>query len=587
MRCRLKVSRPILIFLFSVLQLHLNGQLRNVYTDSDAANPLLRTSYYSQSEGYAAFQKWIGYTQDSGHSFSKIYLDQTPVYYNGFPLALANGFGISGVTAIDKNKLFVYGSFFATPSILYSLDGGQSFTLVFYSLTFGQGLTEISDVVMQNSGVGYAIDYDRILRTTNSGQTWQVIKTEIGARFSNLQLLKDGQVVVTGYTKIFMGTNQGNSWQIKNTSSTNTGSWFMDINKGWLVKENGEIYFTNNSGVNWQLMNSPEYRIFNRGNTRIRFIDDSTGYALSNPYRVIKTTDSGRIWEPLEREPSSVTDSRYNELFFIDNNQFWAGGEHGLLELTTNAGGITMPISIFKPDVSNITSGVVQLINYSKKGNLFSWYRNGQLFATTYNASYFTSNSIDTIMLVVAKLNYRDTSFTILDNRIKPDPCKAGFSISNDTSLVKLTSNYNSAGVKHYWNFGDSTTDLISINPVHVYQKAGSYQITHKVFNPVDGCSDSSAQSVNIVRTRNCFHGNIKYEADSFYSSKIQFKFVSDPDVEPNPSLAATPSWNFGDGEAENALTPVHVYDSSGTYIVSVTLDTDGRLVSPLSGYLS
>src|SRR5678809_196227 len=52
-----------------------NAQMRQVYIDNiEPDNEIFKLSFYSASEGYVAFRDWIGYTTDSGRTFTKKYI---------------------------------------------------------------------------------------------------------------------------------------------------------------------------------------------------------------------------------------------------------------------------------------------------------------------------------------------------------------------------------------------------------------------------------------------------------------------------------------------------------------------------------
>jgi hypothetical protein len=81
--------------------------MREIYKDTDPNNELVKTSFYSRSEGYAGFTKWVGYTQDSGRTFSRKFITYSNVNYNGNTVNLTFGFTIKGVVATEKSNLFV------------------------------------------------------------------------------------------------------------------------------------------------------------------------------------------------------------------------------------------------------------------------------------------------------------------------------------------------------------------------------------------------------------------------------------------------------------------------------------------------
>ena len=148
--------------------------MRQVYVDNIADNEIYKLSFYSPSVGYVAFRDWIGYTTDSGRTFTKKYITMGNVNYNGYSVNLTFGFGISGVKAFDQNNIIAYGDYGLVPSILYSSNGGNSYTLIFHSQYNPLQLsTGIQDMVFpQNNSIGFATDADRILKTTNQSNIY-------------------------------------------------------------------------------------------------------------------------------------------------------------------------------------------------------------------------------------------------------------------------------------------------------------------------------------------------------------------------------------------------------------------------------
>jgi hypothetical protein len=80
-----------------------------VYLDGTPDNVIKKISFYSPSEGYVAFRDWIGFTNDSGRTFTKKYVTQTNVDYGLNNVNLTFGFSIEGVKAFSQNTVIVYG----------------------------------------------------------------------------------------------------------------------------------------------------------------------------------------------------------------------------------------------------------------------------------------------------------------------------------------------------------------------------------------------------------------------------------------------------------------------------------------------
>lgn len=168
------------IFSFGFLS-RTNGQMRQIYIDTIHSNNEIKSiSFYNGSSGFAAFSDWIGFTLDSGHTFTKKIINYSNVDLNGYYINTIFGFSINGLKAFNKDTLIVYGDYGLVPAILYSTNGGNSFKIAFYSQFDPQSIrTGIEDVTFPaNKNVGYAVDADRVLRSTNYGFSWQVVKTD-------------------------------------------------------------------------------------------------------------------------------------------------------------------------------------------------------------------------------------------------------------------------------------------------------------------------------------------------------------------------------------------------------------------------
>ncbi|MBS1605064.1 MAG: IPT/TIG domain-containing protein, partial [Bacteroidetes bacterium] len=414
----------LVLILTQTCSLSVSAQLRQIHLDANANNSIQKISFYSPSQGFVAFSNWIGFTTDSGHTFTQRPITLSNVNYNGYPVNLTFGFGISGIKAFDQNILIVYGDYGLVPSILYSTDGGNTFKVIYWSqynpLQLSTGIRDM--IFPQNDNIGFAIDADRILKTTDKGLTWSVAGVYPQTFFDFLEAIDDLHVYTfsTGaHTNSMLGTsNGGASWQtVYLPSGPLNYACFVSANNGYAnFADNtggGNTFYTSNGGISWSKKNNSQATPF--GCLKMKFINDSTGYALWG-FEVFKTSDSGKVWEPLPRDNSfSYLGYYFNDLQYYSSvsPQLWAGGGHGFLELSTNGGGIPLPKACFRIDTTNLsTTGIVNLVNYSRPGYSCQWFRNDTLISTTYTTSY-THNPYqlkDTITLIVSNGLHSDTA---------------------------------------------------------------------------------------------------------------------------------------------------------------------------------
>ena len=464
-----------------------NAQMKQAYLDTEASNEIYKISFYSASEGYVAFQNWLGYTADTGKTFTKKYITASNVNYNGYSVNLTFGFTISGVKAFGQNTILVYGDYGFVPAILYSTNGGTSFTLVYHSqynpLQFKTGITDM--IFSQGNSIGYAIDADRILKTINGGLTWQQNATITDSYFTNLEAPDNLNVfaISTQTGRILKTNDGGTNWALQNLPVLNEAKIgcanFLTATTGWLNmydnNNKGYIFKTINGGSNWQLQNNIDATtfLFNK----MKFVDANTGYGLSYQNTIYKTTDGGVIWEPLPRDNNyAYFFYSHKDLYFFNTNQFWAGGAHGFLEYTTNAGGTPLPKAYFNIDTSGLYNlNVVNLRNYSNMNNTFKWYLNDLQLSTSYNSNYNRdiSRLTDKITLIAINGEKNDTltryvSFSppIIINSFTP---KIG---GEGTVVTIYGSNFNSATNVKFG--GIAATSFSVINNTTINATVGS-----------------------------------------------------------------------------------------------------------------
>jgi hypothetical protein len=396
-------------------------------------NNLKRISFYSPNEGYIAStgnsSDFVGYSTDSGRTYIKKYITLNNVNFNGYSVNLTFGFAIEGVKAFNQNRIVVYGDYGWVPSILLSTDGGNTYTLIFHSQFDPWQLSGgINDMIFPTNGnVGYAVDADRILKTTDQGSSWYVIKTDPGAGYDGMEAIDDNNVFAFSRAynanKFIKTTNAGAGWSNVNMPSLAGGNmnypYFINSSTGWINMYDGNngnfIYKTTNGANSWVLLNDAEANPFTCG--KMKFVDANTGYALANEQNTIyKTLNGGVVWEPLQRDNNFVyLGYSHNDLQCLNTNQLWAGGNREFLEMSSNGGGTPLPKAYFKIDTSGYDlTGNVSLKNYSNTGHTFKWYVNDLFLTTTYNATYThnVNNAVDSIKLVVTASNGKKDSVT-------------------------------------------------------------------------------------------------------------------------------------------------------------------------------
>jgi photosystem II stability/assembly factor-like uncharacterized protein len=200
-----------IFFLLSLLPLFGNSQLQHVYIDADEDNGVKCISFINGNQGFVAFEKWIGYTSDGGKTFSEKYITYGNVNYNGFlPVNLTFGFSINGVHALSASDIIVYGHYGFIPAILLSTDQGNTFKLVYHAAmqlsTSNNGILQVQFV--PGTQTGFAIEKDRLLKTSDNGEHWNVLMQNQQSNFNEIMFPTNTIGFVRG-TAFFKVTNGG------------------------------------------------------------------------------------------------------------------------------------------------------------------------------------------------------------------------------------------------------------------------------------------------------------------------------------------------------------------------------------------
>jgi len=132
-------------------------------------------------------------------------------------------------------------------------------------------------------------------------------------------------------------------------------------------------------------------------------------------------------------------------------------------------------------------------------------------------------------------------------------------------SLVNF-SNFSVDGDSYLWDFGDSTTST-NRTPSHIYNRPGIYTVSLIVSSGF-GCSDT------LVRPQ---YIQVLGPETHFIASAFEGCAPFDVNFTDQSRNAVDWSWSFGDGYADIAVNPMHTFQDTGVFTVSlVTQDTAG-----------
>jgi photosystem II stability/assembly factor-like uncharacterized protein len=271
------------------------------------------------------------------------------------------------------------------------------------------GLSGI-DFINVNTGwiTGGGSSLSPILKTTNSGNSWQLISAISNITIADIDFINEDTGWVCGYDgmdpKIYRSTNGGYNW-VSQTVPEQALFFFYTIKfisdtLGLCAGELGQILRTTNGGINWTMLPNPsQYDNIND----IFFINSSTGW-LAGGYEsgcIYKTTDSGVNWVRY-----GFYFRAFNSVWFLDSLRgFGVGSDgmlHGMINRTSNSGASWNEQYIYSSESVNSVwfldtlRGRVTSVNSSYEGTVYNT-TNG---AATWNYELYSPHSLGKLFFV-------------------------------------------------------------------------------------------------------------------------------------------------------------------------------------------
>ena len=247
-----------------------------------------------------------------------------------------------------------------------------------------------------------------------------------------------------------------------------------------------------------------------------------------------------------------------------------ANGCVGTITKNINVKGL--PVAAFTvPDVCAQTNTQFSNVSFSGNGTItgYNWNFGDNTVSSAINPvnSYLSSGTYNIRLVVTTAIGCSDTLvkqitiFPLPDAEFATSPVcensQASFTNNSTVSSGSLAS--------MYWSFGDGTSSS-QVSPTHSFSTAGNYAVT-LITTTNHQCRDTIMQSLiihplpvsNFTAQDVCVNSQVNFNNSSSVSTGTVNGW----------------SWNFGDLATSNVQQPTHVYTSSGTYPVTLTVTTN------------
>ncbi|MBL4578675.1 MAG: PKD domain-containing protein, partial [Flavobacteriales bacterium] len=231
------------------------------------------------------------------------------------------------------------------------------------------------------------------------------------------------------------------------------------------------------------------------------------------------------------------------------------------------------PTANFTGDTANGCSLTIQLTDSSSQGSspITSWYWDfGDGNISTNSNPVHTYSTSGTYYTSLTVTNTNGCTHTLLVNNfasVSEGP-QANFASNPQTGCtIPFTANFSDSSdqgsfpiVSWLWDFSDMTPASVQ-NPAHTFTSFGSFDVT-LIVTDSGNCSDSLTIVDYII-------------VNDFQADFSSIATVNCPNLQVAFSDSASPNpiswlWDFGDTNTDTVQNPVHIYDSSGIYPVTL-----------------
>lgn len=230
---------------------------------------------------------------------------------------------------------------------------------------------------------------------------------------------------------------------------------------------------------------------------------------------------------------------------------------------------IQLPIAAFtQSDTIGCNPKMIHFTDSSKNAQQWLWKFGNGLTSTNQNPSinYNNIGNFTPSLIITDSFGCTDTVDGKVISISKP---QADFTYTKSSGCVPVLvqfQNTSSSASNYLWDFGDGTTSTL-LNPNHIYTTGGNYQVTLTVTDAA-GCSTTKTLA-------NALH--IPGPSASFSLSNNHGCQPLTIILNDSSQNALTHFWSFGDGDTSLVASPVHTFNTAGSYLVTLIVkDANG-----------
>ena len=371
-----------------------NDSIQSIYTSSDAGSnymivtdfvsPWLKSVFFTSGNTGISVGDYgkIIKTTDGGYAWNTIALSGIAGqrHYNSvFFTDASTGFAAGGIQLNDS-----------VSTILKTTDGGETWTIS--KDNPGYWLTSVH---FPSAMTGYAVgDHGILYKTLDGGSNWtqKAIPGVAGSRnFSAVYFTNDNTGFIAGgnmtndsIQTILKTTDGGETWTVirDNLDPMLNDIYFLNPGEGYAVGYGGTVLHSTDTGTTWQAVTLPDFNPFFNFNA-VRFLNPDYGYIIGDAgiiYRYFGGFGQGPIVSTLPASDISPTSVQLNATVNANNYTTTVAFEYG----TTTAYGNTVSANPSQVNGSNDINVNAALSGLSANTHYHFRVKAGNTMATNY-----------------------------------------------------------------------------------------------------------------------------------------------------------------------------------------------------------
>jgi len=365
------------------------GTFNSIYQTTDGGNNwtskpnqiagtrLLSVYFINEMVGYATGESNVSLkTTDGGETWEKLSIiggysvfasSLKSIWIAGYGMILRSTDGYNWNTLINIFDR-------ASSSTFYNSDIGWIYgnAGIIYKTTDGGNLWNMNRIILDKYEVifsicfvdslyGFASSTKGIYKTTDGGYSWlKTSQSSYPYKLIKMKTLNEG-FGTDEQGNVYLTSDSGINWNIVFSATIELNSIFnFSPGISWAAGGNsnvlsGIILKTSDKGLTWSVQNNNLYPQLNS----VFFYDNYVGCAVGNSGTILYTSNGGINWE----KQTSGTTENLQSVYFINPNAGWIVGDNSTILYTTDSGSSWQ--KYLHPFISNFKN--VQFVN-SKTG---------------------------------------------------------------------------------------------------------------------------------------------------------------------------------------------------------------------------